>query len=100
MNRKVLLALLAVAVLAGVAIWWARRGNESGDDSQKPAAADRAKQPNLGVGQRENRRGDVDMAMPVMIDDDPKGVLVLEGQVIDKEDHGIGGVTVVLSSNP
>ena len=36
----------------------------------------------------------------VMIDDDPKGALRLEGQVIDGDDKPVKGATVVLSSNP
>ena len=35
-----------------------------------------------------------------LIDDDPRGELRLEGQVIDENDAPVGGVTVVLGSNP
>jgi hypothetical protein len=35
-----------------------------------------------------------------LVDDDPKGALRLEGQVIDEHDRPVAGATVVLSSNP
>lgn len=35
-----------------------------------------------------------------MIDDDPKGPLRLEGQVVDADDHGVAGATVVIAANP
>jgi hypothetical protein len=36
----------------------------------------------------------------VLADDDPKGTLRLEGQVLDAQDHPVGGATVVLGSSP
>ena len=38
--------------------------------------------------------------MAVLVDDDPKGTLRLEGQVVDGEDHPVSGATVLVSSNP
>ena len=38
--------------------------------------------------------------MQVVVDDDPRGDLRLEGIVLDGEDHPVGGATVVLASNP
>jgi uncharacterized GH25 family protein len=41
-----------------------------------------------------------DSPVQVVVDDDPKGDLRLEGVVFDAEEHPVGGATVVLSSNP
>ncbi len=38
--------------------------------------------------------------MPVLLDDDPRGELRLEGQVVDSDDHPVAGATVTLGSNP
>jgi uncharacterized GH25 family protein len=38
--------------------------------------------------------------MPILVDDDPRGDLRLEGQVVDTDDHPVAGALVVLSSNP
>jgi len=38
--------------------------------------------------------------MSVLVDDDPRGALRLEGQVVDSEDHPVGGAIVTLGSNP
>ncbi len=40
------------------------------------------------------------MPLAVLVDDDPRGTLRLEGQVIDADDKPVNGATVVLSSNP
>ncbi|HUJ62471.1 MAG TPA: carboxypeptidase-like regulatory domain-containing protein, partial [Kofleriaceae bacterium] len=47
-----------------------------------------------GGGDRDQPAG------PIVVDDDPKGTLRLEGQVVDEADRPVGGATVVLSSNP
>jgi protocatechuate 3,4-dioxygenase beta subunit len=42
-----------------------------------------------------------ELAQPALrFDDDPRGTLRLEGQVIDTDDHPIGGATVVIDANP
>src|SRR5258707_1075722 len=86
MNRKLGLALVgivAVAVAFGLWLW-------------------RARTPVTGQprGERPNRGAEIDVAPRALIDDDPKGALRLEGQVVDADDHPVGGATVVLSSNP
>src|SRR5258705_551702 len=75
MNRKVLLALGLVVVLAGVVLWWRRDRAAADDDPAKPKVAERGATPDLTTKSRDNRRGDIDMPMRVMIDDDPKGAL-------------------------
>nr|HPH67863.1 carboxypeptidase-like regulatory domain-containing protein [Kofleriaceae bacterium] len=39
-------------------------------------------------------------ALPVLVDDDPKGDLPLEGVVFDAQDKPVAGAIVALSSNP
>ena len=38
--------------------------------------------------------------MRVVVDDDPRGTLRLEGQVVDSDEHPVSGATVTLGSNP
>ncbi len=98
MTRKWLPIAAVVLVIAG-AVWFLKfRGH---GDGAKPAAV--AKQgsakPQAPVD-RPQRTGDIDMQQRVLIDDDPKGDLRLEGQVVDEKDAPVGGVTVVLGSTP
>ncbi len=89
-------ALVAVAI---VAVWWWQRG---GSEPAKPTAkvvADSAAAP-AKAPEPEPRTGNVELAQRVLIDDDPKGALRLEGQVVDASDQPAAGVTVVLASNP
>jgi len=100
--RKPLLALLALAV-AGAAVWWLFVRSPS--RSTKPTEASTATKPvgpDPGAGKpggsRDGDQGGGPMA--VLVDDDPRGPLRLEGQVIDAEDKPVAGATIVLSSNP
>src|SRR5882757_2820373 len=90
--------IAAVVVLIGVVVatvWWRR-------DSEPPAgrapvlAASRATAP---AGPSREPGGELP-APRVRIDDDPPGTLVLEGQVIDGDGHGVAGARVVLAANP
>lgn len=99
MTRK-LVAAGALAIVAGVLVWlFAFR--DGGKPPAKPAAAS-GSAPAVTQPRPQQRGGDLDMqsAGRVQIDDDPRGELRLEGQVIDEADAPVGGVTVVLSSNP
>ena len=94
MRKGVIGAIVLIVVAAAVFFWWQRKGSQSA----APATAhqtDTAKPP---APRRDNR--DTDVAGAVLVDDDPKGTLRLEGQVIDAEDHPVPGATVVLSSHP
>ncbi len=98
MNRKLVIGAGLVALVAAIGIWWTHRGSSS--EAAKPVA-DRGSEhaPDLGIKHQERgRTGEVDLH--VMIDDDPRGAMVLEGQVVDKTMQGIKGATVVLSSHP
>jgi len=94
MRKGVIGAIALIVVAAAVFFWWQRKGSQPA----APAIAhqtDTAKPP---PPRRDNR--DTDVAGAVLVDDDPKGTLRLEGQVIDAEDHPVPGATVVLSSHP
>ena len=102
MNRKLLPIGVLVAV-AGVALWWfVLRDRGEANEAAGGATTARATMPTGAPAQRAQRGGDVDVGggAQLLIDDDPRGELRLEGQVIDEHDAPVGGVTVVLSSNP
>ena len=91
---RIVIAIGIVAIAGGG--WWAL-AHRAGP----PAAAESAAKPAAGEQRRERpQRGEVGEQPRVVIDDDPRGTLRLEGQVIDAEDHGVAGATVVITSNP
>src|SRR5262245_16143219 len=94
--RKPVLALIGV-VVAGFVAWWVFLRSPSRSEP-KPVARTEVKTP---TGARV-AEASADQAGPaiVLIDDDPRGTLRLEGQVIDADDHPVGGATVVINSNP
>jgi hypothetical protein len=99
MSRKLGFAIAAIAVLAGLAIWWKSRGSEPVADPVASSAGSGSGSAVRGPRGEGARNGDVDFGR-VRIDDDPKGTLRLEGQVIDADDHPVKGATVVLGANP
>jgi uncharacterized GH25 family protein len=99
MNRKLLVAVAALVLGAAFTIWWLKH-NPSSNEPDQTASKDRGSNgPNL-TPTRDGRRGGPGIDMRVMIDDDPKGPLRLEGQVVDADDHPVKGATVVLAANP
>ncbi|MDB4953159.1 MAG: hypothetical protein JWO36_728, partial [Myxococcales bacterium] len=94
--RKPVLALIAAVVLGIFAFaWWRHAGSVS--SSQSPSAATKPgaqRQPSEPRPEREAP------AAPVLVDDDPRGTLRLEGQVLDADEHPVAGAIVVLGSNP
>src|SRR3954470_21979408 len=95
--RRTLRWVIAIGVLAiAGAGWWLHTRRAA------PTAATEAAAPSApGAGRRDRpQRGDPAEIPRVVIDDDPRGTLRLEGQVIDAEDHPVGGATVVIASNP
>ncbi len=96
MGRNVWGVVAAVLVAAACGWWWfhdhptADRAAAAG--SAAPAAVSRRDRP--------QRTGELGGAPRVMIDDDPKGSLRLEGQVVDADDHGVAGASVVIAANP
>jgi len=92
-NLRVAIAVGVVVIAAGG--WWLH-GRRSEAPATSPAAA-----PAAPAGRAERaQRGEPGELPRVRIDDDPRGTLRLEGQVVDADDHGVGGATVVITSNP
>jgi len=98
MSRKlqVLFSLGLVAGLA-VALWWWR--SEPSPATTTPVATQPAP---TSEAPRRASPGPGDQAAPlrVMIDDDPRGELRLEGLVVGVDDKPVAGITVVLGANP
>jgi protocatechuate 3,4-dioxygenase beta subunit len=93
MRSRVLVVL--VVVLVGGAVWWWLH-------SRKHAAAVAPAAP-VASSHRDPLRNAGDRNAPAaatVTDDDVRGELRLEGQVVDAHDEPVGGATVVLSSNP
>src|SRR5689334_11885517 len=99
--RKPLVAVIGV-LLAGICAWWLllrspSRATESGPVAKTEGKATSA--PRGAEATNRDRGGDREMPS-VLTDDDPKGALRLEGQVVDADDKPVAGATVVLASNP
>lgn len=97
MQRRRLVALGVVIAVVGGGWWWLR-----GRTPARPAAAAATRtdaQPS-SASERPGRSGEIGAPSRILIDDDPRGSQRLEGQVIDADDHGVAGATVVLGSNP
>ncbi|MBA3820139.1 MAG: carboxypeptidase regulatory-like domain-containing protein, partial [Deltaproteobacteria bacterium] len=97
MTRKWIpvVAVVAAAIIAVVV--WQRGGRET---PAKPVPAAVGSAGSATAPAPEARGGDVELPQRVMIDDDPKGTLRLEGQVLDASGQPAAGITVVLASNP
>lgn len=94
--RKGVIAAVVLIVVGVVAFWVVRgRAHESSETRAKPDKP----APSSTTPKRDQNR-DTDVAVPVLVDDDPRGALRLEGQVVDAEDHPVAGATVVLASHP
>jgi protocatechuate 3,4-dioxygenase beta subunit len=102
MSRRTLAAVGGLAVLAAVAIFLlVGRGGGDGKTSQTPEVGRKASDAPSAKGAAGDRgQGGGGPGGVVLIDDDPAGVLRLEGQVIDAADDPVAGATVVISSNP
>ena len=99
MERRQLIISTTVILLTVLGIWWLRR------DIDVTAVAPTAPvtMTSRGAQGPAGRTGASESGSRVvvaMIDDDPKGSLQLEGQVIDAEDRPVKGATVVLAANP
>src|SRR5262245_6721718 len=94
-NARVAIGVGIIAIACGG--WWLR-----GHRAAAPAASSASTPAPALAGPRTDRpqRGEPDVLPRVMIDDDPRGTLRLEGQVIDAEEHGVAGATVVITANP
>ncbi len=95
--RKRVLAVIAALVVGAVAIWALLLRHSS----QQPAAAKAAvTTPHESARGDRERPDDRESQPAVLVDDDPKGTLRLEGEVLDADDRPVAAATVVLGSNP
>src|SRR6188472_2736951 len=96
-----LLVGLAVGAVVAVIVWLAlgrhrerpRPAAAAGSAAIAPRPEARAR-PDRG----EDRGGGGEPT--ILVDDDPAGVLRLEGLVLDADEKPVGGATVVVSANP
>lgn len=101
MRRKQTVALVVVLTLVGaLAFWWSRREKAVTPTSSAAGSAQIATPTKPSDAPRRGTGEERAPQVPVMIDDDPKGALRLEGQVLGEGDKPAAGVTVVLASNP
>lgn len=95
--RKPLLAVIALAVFGAVCWFVLRTRSHSVPTTVVTSEAKTPKAPPAGADRAGEERG---APQVVLVDDDPAGELVLEGQVVDGDEHPVSGATVVLGSNP
>ncbi|MBA2538657.1 MAG: carboxypeptidase regulatory-like domain-containing protein [Deltaproteobacteria bacterium] len=89
MKRRILVIAIAGALVAGaLALWFALRSETSSAHVVNPA------QPGAPAAVTTPRRAQI------VRDDDRKGTLRLEGQVIDETGSPAGGATVVIDTRP
>ncbi len=100
--RKWAFVAIAVLLVGGVVGWFVLRDPSRSTASKQAAVTtkDVKVSPVPGGRQSGARDGQSDVPAAVLFDDDPKGALRLEGQVIDADDKPVSGATVVLASNP
>ena len=103
--KKISLAVIAIAVAAGVALYLWRRGPSAppAPPAARPEAASVARPPDTKPKVPERPKGDKDGPPPELAlayDDDPAGTLRLEGQVVDSDERPVAGAAVLLASNP
>lgn len=103
MQKRTVAIIGVVVLLIGAAIVWKLTSGGSHDKADAPDQEDRASafrsDSPKRVGGDDDATGQ-QMPPRVLMDDDPEGPLLLEGQVLDSNDKGIGGAVVTLSSNP
>src|SRR5580704_16995076 len=88
-------ALIVVGVLlVGGAVWWWLHARAHSEKPAAPSHSTASRDPLRNAGDRGGPTA------PFVVDDDVRGTLRLEGQVVDAHDEPVGGATVVLSSNP
>ncbi|MDB4958709.1 MAG: hypothetical protein JWO36_6278 [Myxococcales bacterium] len=91
---------VAIVILVGIvfAMWLRHRGDsgatETAGDHRRAAT-----QP-MTAADRGSAASDSSDPASTLADDDPRGALRLEGQVLDAQDHPVAGAIVTLSSNP
>ena len=94
------MVVVGLTIAAGLAIWLRGRGTTDKPADATANAVQKPAPPTAPTPRRGGPEADTAAPISVMIDDDPKGTLRLEGQVLADGDKPAAGVTVVLGSNP
>jgi uncharacterized GH25 family protein len=94
-NRRLVGLAVAIAVAVIAVLWWTQR-TPSGRDVTVASRTSHA----IDIRAPRAERASDEPSPAVLVDDDPRGTLRLEGQVIDADERPVGGAIVVLSSNP
>jgi len=99
-TKIVIVIVLIAVVVAGTrlaGLW----GGGSSSEAPQPAAAARSPAATTPVAiAPASSSAASPREQPVIHDDDPRGTLRLEGQVIDERDAPVAGATVAIDSNP
>src|SRR6185503_3208664 len=97
MRRRRIVALGVVLAVVIGGWWWLR------DRGAARPAANAATAPDAPAGlarERAPRGGEPGGPGRIVLEDDPRGALRLEGQVVDSDERGVAGATVVITANP
>jgi uncharacterized GH25 family protein len=92
--RRSRVLVVLVVLLGGGAIWWWLHSRTHAAVVAPAAPTSSHRDPLRNAGDRNAPTA------ATVTDDDVRGELRLEGQVLDAHDEPVGGATVVLSSNP
>jgi RNA polymerase sigma factor (sigma-70 family) len=94
--------LIAVALVALIVVGTRVVGLWGGTDTGKPAVATNVKPPSVVTVKPAEAAmpAAIVRALPTIHDDDPKGTLRLEGQVIDEHDAPVARAMVAIDANP
>jgi uncharacterized GH25 family protein len=100
--RKPVLAVIAVVALAALLGWLFFVRDTSQRTKPRPAVTSEGKTTDRPKAPEGDRASDREGGGPqaVLVDDDPKGELQLEGLVVDGDEKPVGGASVSVSSNP
>ena len=101
-GKLVIALIVVIAAVLGTRWlgWWGGKGDKPGGGSDSVAAIDRGSANVPPVKPVANRSHSAPSHEQIVFDDDPKGKLRIEGQVIDDKDQGVAGAQVAIDSNP
>lgn len=104
MTRKhVVVGLVVLALVAG-GLWYLRSGDGDGPATAEPASDTETAVPRApdraGEGSDQGAASAGTQTTSLVMDADPVGALVLEGQVLDASDDPVEGAMVYLASRP
>jgi hypothetical protein len=101
-SAKIVIALVVViaAVLGTRWLGWWGKGDTPSAGTGSAPIVDRGSANLPPVTQAANKSRSAPSHDQIVFDDDPKGKLRIEGQVIDEKDQGVAGAQVAIDSNP